>query len=155
MTHEPPSDRRDRIIREAEELAPRLAAAAARTVRDLVAELHWQTVACERARSAYETLDAAYRQLVNPLSRTKIVVDGVPPSAWPDWHADDQPVRVTPPSASAGVPVDVGQPKETGIDPSFGVLVDPVEGVAYINLDMLDSNKPKENDGQEEASSTA
>jgi hypothetical protein len=110
MTHEPPSARRDRVVREAEELAPRLAAAAARTVRDLVAELHWQTVACERARAAYETLDAAYRQLVNPLGRTKIVVDGVPPSAWPDWHADDPPIRATPPSASAGVPVNVTNP---------------------------------------------
>jgi hypothetical protein len=122
MTHEPPSARRERVVREAEELAPRLTSAAARTVRELVAELHWQTVACERARSAYQTLDAAYRTLVSQRGGP-IIVDGTKPPAMPGWHADDPPIRVTPPSASAGVPVDVGQPKE--------------------------------NDGQEEAASTA
>jgi hypothetical protein len=122
MTHEPPSARRDRIVREAEELAPRLAAAAARTVRDLIAELHGQTVACERARAAYETLDAAYRTLVSQRGGP-IIVGGPTPPAIPDWTIDYGPTCHTPPSASAGVPVDVGQPKE--------------------------------NDGQEEAASTA
>jgi hypothetical protein len=93
MTHEPPSARRDRIVREAEELAPRLAAAASRTVRDLVAELHWQTVACERARAAYETLDASYRTMVDAVSQ-RFASGGVP-------------VNVGTPTPLPGHPVDV------------------------------------------------